>query len=129
VPHDAQAKTTARTNTRTHPPTLSNLGRFPHGLADLASYFHSLGLKAGVYTDVCHLTCAGYEGSGPSPVDVGGHWALDALTYAQWGFDMIEADFCNCGFSPTHECTRVLFATHAETSAEPPLPLQVTVST
>ena len=38
--------------------------------------------------------CAGYEGSGPGP-STASHWALDALTYAQWGFDMIEADFCN----------------------------------
>lgn len=69
--------------------------KFPHGLADLASYFHSKGLKAGIYTDVAHLTCAGYEGSGPGPTNPTGHWALDALTFAQWGFDLIEADFCN----------------------------------
>ena len=42
----------------------------------------------GIYTDVAAVTCAGYEGSGD-------HWPLDALTYAQWGFDMIEADFCD----------------------------------
>lgn len=71
--------------------------KFPYGLADLASYFHSKGLKAGIYTDVAHLTCAGYEGSGPGPGNPAGHWALDALTFAQWGFDMIEADFCNTG--------------------------------
>ena len=40
------------------------------------------------------VTCAGFEGSGPGP-GTPSHWALDALTYAQWGFDMIEADFCN----------------------------------
>ena len=73
--------------------------KFPHGLADLAAYFHSKGLKAGIYTDVAHLTCADYEGSGPGG-DHGpapGYWPIDALTYAQWGFDMIEADFCNTG--------------------------------
>jgi len=68
--------------------------KFPHGLANLADYFHSKGLKAGIYTDVKSITCAGYEGSGPGP-GTPSHWALDALTYAQWGFDMIEADFCN----------------------------------
>jgi hypothetical protein len=67
--------------------------KFPHGLADLAAYFHARGLKAGIYTDVKSKTCAGYEGSGPGP-NASSHWALDALTYAQWGFDMIEADFC-----------------------------------
>lgn len=70
--------------------------KFPHGLADLAAYFHSKGLKAGIYTDVMNETCAGYEGSGPGPGHAS-HWPLDALTYAQWGFDMIEADFCNFG--------------------------------
>jgi len=72
--------------------------KFPHGLADLADYFHKAGLLAGIYTDVAHLTCAGYEGSGPGGAFAApGHWPIDALTYAQWGFDMIEADFCNTG--------------------------------
>jgi alpha-galactosidase len=71
-----------------------NATKFPHGLADLAAYFHARGLKAGIYTDVKSVTCAGYEGSGPGP-NTSSHWALDALTYAQWGYDMIEADFCN----------------------------------
>jgi alpha-galactosidase len=72
--------------------------KFPFGLANLADYIHSKGLKAGIYTDVAHLTCAGFEGSGPGGAfPAPGHWPLDALTYAQWGFDMIEADFCNTG--------------------------------
>ena len=69
--------------------------RWPHGLASLADYFHSKGLRAGIYTDVAAVTCAGYEGSGPSSADPEGHWPLDALTFAQWGFDLVEADFCN----------------------------------
>jgi hypothetical protein len=69
--------------------------KFPHGLADLSAFFHSRGLRAGIYTDVAAETCAGFEGSGRSKADPVGHWALDALTYAQWGFDMIEADFCH----------------------------------
>ena len=71
-----------------------NKKMFPNGLADLADYFHSKGLKAGIYTDVKSVTCAGYEGSGPGP-NTTSHWYLDALTYAQWGYDMIEADYCN----------------------------------
>lgn len=72
-----------------------NATKFPHGLTALADYFHARGLKAGIYTDVAGVTCAGYEGSGPTLSDPVGHWPIDALTYAQWGFDMIEADFCN----------------------------------
>ena len=71
--------------------------KFPYGMKDLADYFHKLGLKAGIYTDVAHLTCAGFEGSGPGPADPVGHWAIDAQTFAEWGMDMIEADFCNTG--------------------------------
>lgn len=112
-------------NATTHE-LMPDAAKFPHGLAALADYFHSLGLKAGIYTDgaqpvdrgrsspsaasqlhlvparpssspraVAHLTCAGYEGSGPGPDDPAGHWPLDALTFARWGFDLIEADFCN----------------------------------
>ena len=72
---------------------MPDANKFPRGLADLAGYFHSKGLKAGIYTDVMNETCAGFEGSGPGPGHAS-HWPLDALTYAQWGFDMIEADFC-----------------------------------
>ena len=64
--------------------------KFPFGLAALVAYIHARGLRAGVYTDVAHLTCAGFEGSGPGPDDPAGHWPLDALTFARWGFDMIE---------------------------------------
>lgn len=71
---------------------IPNATKFPHGLADLAAYFHAQGLLAGIYTDVAWLTCAGYEGSGPGGdhPEAPGYWPLDALTYAQWGFDMIE---------------------------------------
>ena len=72
-----------------------NATRWPNGLASLAEYFHSKNLRAGVYTDVAAVTCAGFEGSGPGSGDPVGHWPLDAQTFAEWGFDMIEADFCN----------------------------------
>ncbi len=72
---------------------IPNATKFPHGLPDLVAYFHGKGLKAGIYTDVMAATCAGYEGSGPG-LNQTSHWPLDALTFAQWGFDMIEADVC-----------------------------------
>ena len=86
---------------------IPNATKFPRGLADLAAYFHGRGLKAGIYTDVMSVTCAGYEGSGPGPGRAS-HWPLDALTYAQWGFDMIEADFC--GQSGDGESAQQLYA-------------------
>ncbi len=69
--------------------------KFPLGFKSLCDYFHSKGLLCGIYTDVAHLTCANYEGSGPGPANPAGHWAIDALTFASWGVDLIEADFCN----------------------------------
>lgn len=67
---------------------IPNATKFPHGMADLVDYIHGKGLKAGIYTDVGPETCAGYEGSF-------GHYDIDMLTYAQWGFDFVEADFCH----------------------------------
>jgi len=64
--------------------------RFPHGMKDLVDSVHSRGLKAGTYTDIGVNTCAGkpYEGSY-------GHEEQDAATFAAWGMDFIEMDFCN----------------------------------
>jgi len=65
--------------------------RFPHGIPALVEYIHSRGLKAGIYTDVGPVTCFStthYQGSYD-------HEAEDARTFAAWGIDLIEVDFCN----------------------------------
>ncbi len=64
--------------------------RFPHGMKDLVDYVHSRGLKAGTYTDIGANTCAGkpYQGSYQ-------HEEQDAATFAAWGMDFIEMDYCN----------------------------------
>jgi len=65
--------------------------RFPHGIESLADYIHSRGLKAGIYTDVGPYTCFAnphFQGSY-------NHEAQDAATFASWGIDLIEVDFCN----------------------------------
>ena len=65
--------------------------RFPHGIPALVEYIHSKGLKAGIYTDVGPFTCFSdthYQGSYD-------HEAQDARTFAAWGIDLIEVDFCN----------------------------------
>ena len=64
--------------------------RFPHGMKDLVDYVHSRGLKAGIYTDIGVNTCAGkpYQGSYQ-------HEDRDAQTFASWGADFIEMDYCN----------------------------------
>src|ERR1035437_3531697 len=76
--------------------------RFPSGLPALVAYIHQKGLKAGIYTDVGEKTCAGYEGSY-------NHEGQDAQTFADWGFDLIEEDFCNKpkGFTAAQLYTRM----------------------
>jgi alpha-galactosidase len=61
--------------------------RFPHGIPALVDYIHQKGLKAGIYTDIGAKTCAGYEGSF-------NHEEKDAQTFAAWGIDLIEEDYC-----------------------------------
>jgi alpha-galactosidase len=60
---------------------------FPDGIAGLADYVHSLGLKLGIYSSRGAFTCARRAGSG-------GYEELDAETYAQWGVDYLKYDNC-----------------------------------
>ncbi|XP_058505908.1 alpha-galactosidase A [Solea solea] len=62
--------------------------RFPGGIKKLADYIHSKGLKLGIYSDIGKYTCAGYPGSL-------GYYETDALTFADWGVDLLKFDGCN----------------------------------
>ena len=65
--------------------------RFPSGFPALTEYIHKLGLKAGIYTDIGRNTCyphPRYQGSY-------GHEQQDADTFAAWGVDFVEMDYCN----------------------------------
>ena len=65
--------------------------RFPSGMPALVDYIHKLGLKAGIYTDIGKHTCY------PNPRYQGsyGHEEQDARTFAAWGIDFVEMDYCN----------------------------------
>ncbi len=65
--------------------------RFPSGMPALTAYIHQLGLKAGIYTDIGLHTCY------PNPRYQGsyGHEQQDADTFAAWGMDFVEMDYCN----------------------------------
>ena len=71
--------------------------RFPGGLRQVADHIHSLGLKAGIYSDAGDNTCgSGYNkdiyGMGAG---LWGHDIQDAQVYFNdWGFDFIKIDFC-----------------------------------
>uniref|UniRef100_A0AC11E5D6 Alpha-N-acetylgalactosaminidase n=1 Tax=Ovis aries TaxID=9940 RepID=A0AC11E5D6_SHEEP len=62
--------------------------RFPHGIAFLADYAHSLGLKLGIYEDLGNFTCMGYPGTTLDKV------VQDAQTFAEWKVDMLKLDGC-----------------------------------
>jgi alpha-galactosidase len=61
--------------------------RFPDMKA-LADYVHGLGLKIGLYSSPGPTTCGGCVGSWQ-------HEALDAQTYAAWGYDYLKYDWCS----------------------------------
>jgi alpha-galactosidase len=65
--------------------------KFPDGIAAVASYVHSLGLKLGIYEDAGTATCGGFPGSL-------GHEQQDANLFASWGVDYLKYDWCNVPF-------------------------------
>lgn len=71
--------------------------RFPDGLQPVVDYIHGLGLKAGIYTDAGHSTCASYYGgeSGGLQGGILDHEDADCTLYFDsLGFDFIKVDFC-----------------------------------
>lgn len=59
---------------------------FPSGMSSLVKKINSLGLKAGIYSSNGTLTCEGLPASL-------GHEAIDADTFAEWGFEYLKYDF------------------------------------
>jgi alpha-galactosidase len=66
---------------------------FPNGMAPLAAYVHSLGLKIGIYSSPGEKTCSGHIGSY-------GHEQQDANTFASWGMDYLKYDWCGASGNP-----------------------------
>ena len=65
-------------------------------MANIAGYIHSLGLKAGIYTDAGRDGCSMYPDSGPKYLNTGseGHYEQDFLQFSKWGFDYVKVDWC-----------------------------------
>lgn len=74
--------------------------KFPKGLKPVADYIHSLGLKAGIYTDAGDNTCASGQGAEwGDPWGMGsGIWGHEQQDMDFWfvecGFDFIKVDYC-----------------------------------
>ncbi|CZT48229.1 related to alpha-galactosidase precursor [Rhynchosporium secalis] len=62
--------------------------KFPRGLPWLTKYLKDLGFIPGIYTDAGNLSCGGFPGAF-------GFEALDAQTFADWGFEYVKLDGCN----------------------------------
>ena len=66
-------------------------------MANIARYIHSLGLKAGIYTDAGEFGCGcNYPDLGPKYPHTGsyGHYEQDFLQFSRWGFDYVKVDWC-----------------------------------
>ncbi|WP_051970399.1 RICIN domain-containing protein [Kitasatospora azatica] len=73
--------------------------KWPGGMAAIASYIHSRGLKAGIYTDAGKNGCGFYfptPSSVPPAPNTGseGHYQQDMETFQNWGFDYVKVDWC-----------------------------------
>lgn len=68
----------------------------PGDMSNIVRFIHSLGLKAGIYTDAGRDGCGMYPDLGPVYRDVGseGHYEQDFLQFARWGFDYVKVDWC-----------------------------------
>lgn len=74
--------------------------RFPGGMKRVADHIHSLGLKAGLYSDAGAVTCGSIWDNDTIGRGAGlyGHEITDARTYfADWGYDFIKIDYCGAG--------------------------------
>ena len=72
--------------------------RFPNGIKVLADYAHSLGLKAGIYSEAGATSCGYYydhEGENGTDVGLHGHEQEDLTMFLEeCGFDFLKVDWC-----------------------------------
>ncbi|HEX4168233.1 MAG TPA: alpha-galactosidase [Bryobacteraceae bacterium] len=72
-------------------------GEHAGDMSNIVRYIHSLGLKAGIYTDAGESGCSFYGPDlGPPKPHTGseGHYEQDFLQFAKWGFDYVKVDWC-----------------------------------
>ncbi len=100
---------------------LAHPKRFPSGLKPVADHIHSLGLKAGIYSDGGRNTCGNYFDKDTIATGVGlyGHDEQDAQFYFNdMGFDFIKVDFCGGNAKQNYERLTLDERTRYEAIAE-----------
>ena len=71
--------------------------RFPNGMKVVSDYIHSLGLRAGIYSDAGDNTCGSIYDNDANGVGSGlyGHEQQDMDLYIkEWNYDFIKIDYC-----------------------------------
>ncbi len=71
--------------------------RFPNGMKPISDYIHSLGLKAGIYSDAGGNTCGSIYDKDKNGIGSGfyGHEQIDMDLYLkEWNYDFIKIDYC-----------------------------------
>lgn len=80
--------------------------RFPSGMRPVVEHIHSLGLKAGIYSDAGANTCGNFYDNDSIARGVGllGHEEQDCqLFFNELGFDFIKVDFCGADGRQTYD--------------------------
>ena len=71
--------------------------RFPNSMRPISDYIHSLGLRAGIYSDAGDNTCGSIYDDDANGVGSGlyGHEQQDMDLYLkEWNYDFIKIDYC-----------------------------------
>ena len=75
----------------------ANATRFPNGMKGVVDHIHSLGMKAGIYSDAGDNTCGSQYNRDTIGIGAGlyRHDVQDAeLYFNEWDFDFIKIDYC-----------------------------------
>jgi alpha-galactosidase len=77
----------------------------------MTDYVHSKGLKIGLYSSPGERTCQKFEGSF-------GYEAIDAQSYAEWGFDFLKYDLCGDEIKAMQWMSKILDSTSVGNEGE-----------
>jgi alpha-galactosidase len=95
---------------------LTTDARFASGIPALANYVHRLRMKFGIYSTRGTHTCQNFPGSQD-------YEQIDALTFAEWGVDLLKYDNCPWQENPSNEEIQYRFTLMSQSLAAAPRPI------